>query len=249
MLKAGTTGARHLALRLVRDYPVTTAVTAATGLVSAAALRRPGIMDLLRRDKAALKGGQWWRLATPVLVQSYGAGQAVFNLAGSALVGAVVERQLGRARWLAVYAVSGVAGVLASNRWEPDDNGSGSSDAVAGLIGAMAVGMVLSRTLPAWPGSLYGAYFTSSLTGLAAAGFEASAAMGAVAVLAAAGAGWAGHTEQVRAGLIALCAAAGPAMTALSDPHGVGLVAGMGVAVLACGPELVRQLRRPAIGL
>jgi len=249
MLKAGAAKARHRAPRLVRDYPVTTAVTTATALVSTAALRRPEIMDRLRRDKAALKGGQWWRLATPVLVQSYGAGQAVFNLAGSALVGAVVERQSGRARWLAVYAVAGVSGVLASDRWEPDENGSGSSDAVAGLIGAMAVGGLLSDRLPAWPGILYGAYFTASLAGLAALGFEASAAMGAAAVLAAASAGWAGRTEQVRAGLVALCAAAGPTMAAMRDPHGVGLVTGMSVAALASGPELVRRLRGPVVGL
>lgn len=229
--------ARAPVRRWPRKYPVTSAVTAATALVSAAAIRSPELMRQLQRDSAALKDGQWRRLVTPMLVQSYGVGQAAFNLAGSAMAGAAVERMLGRGRWLAAYAVAGVGGVLASNHWHPDENDSGSSDAVAGLIGAMAVGMILDRKLPAWPGLLYGAYFTSSLTGLAASGFELSAIAGGAAIIAALVARRTGHTELLRLAIIEVVVVAGPVMTALRDPHGVGLVIGMGVAALLAGPR------------
>lgn len=47
---------------------ITLAVLVITGIGTALQLMFPGVFPALRRDPAALKAGEWWRLVTPLLV-------------------------------------------------------------------------------------------------------------------------------------------------------------------------------------
>jgi hypothetical protein len=88
---AGKAGARRLAM--------TVAVVAVTAITSVVALASPAVMHLFVRNLPRLRGGQWWRVATPMLVQPSGWGQLAFNLLGIGLVGAALQRRFGWGSW------------------------------------------------------------------------------------------------------------------------------------------------------
>lgn len=83
--------------------------------------------------------GAWWQLVTSVFahVEPLHIG---FNMLALYFLGPMLENVLGRARFLAVYLVSGVAGsaavMLVSN---PNGQTLGASGAIFGLMGALAV--------------------------------------------------------------------------------------------------------------
>jgi membrane associated rhomboid family serine protease len=200
----------------------------------------------LQGNRARLLDGQWWRLVTPMLVQPSGAGQYAFNLLGSALVGVAVERQLGPGRWLAVYLGAGLAGVVMSYWWFPAQTFGGSSDGVAGLIGALTVGWWMRRSKPPWPSYLYGAFFAAYLTALAAAGVIAATIAGGLTIAVVTTLRRHGPPAWLPflvCGLIVTCAAV---LVVLRDDHGVGLTAGILVAlVLGCPPQAAYRSLRP----
>ncbi|HEX4225112.1 MAG TPA: rhomboid family intramembrane serine protease [Pseudonocardiaceae bacterium] len=105
----------------------------------------PAVLHALERDP----NGQWWRLFTAQFVQSSGLVQTLVNLPALALVGAVAETVLGRARWLLVYLGSGVAANAVSTAgWSP--TGAGTSVFICGLVGALAT-VYLLRGPADWP--------------------------------------------------------------------------------------------------
>jgi rhomboid protease GluP len=97
---------------------------------------RLGLVPALGRTPTALASHQWWRLVTPLFVNPEGWRQIAVNFAGLAILGTIVERRFGPARWLILYFASGIVGNLAGYAWKP--LGAGSSVAVAGLLGALA---------------------------------------------------------------------------------------------------------------
>lgn len=94
--------------------------------------------------------GQWYRLLTSAFLhQPPGSGlgltHIVFNMWALIVVGPAIERLLGRARFLAVYLVSALAGsVFFYLVAPPDAPALGASGAIFGLFGAW---FVLSRRL------------------------------------------------------------------------------------------------------
>lgn len=105
----------------------------------------PAILHTLERDPNGMAGGQWWRLVTAQFVQSSGLVQTVVNLPALALVGAVAETVLGRARWLLVYLASGIAAnAVSAAGWAPI--GAGSSVFICGLVGALATSYLIEAT-------------------------------------------------------------------------------------------------------
>jgi len=79
--------------------------------------------------------GQWWRLPTSTFVH-FGALHLFFNMWVLWATGGLVERLFGHGRYLAIYAVTGLVGSLASVTWNPLVNSAGASGAIFGLIGA-----------------------------------------------------------------------------------------------------------------
>ena len=79
--------------------------------------------------------GEWWRLATAMFLH-FGLLHLLFNTWALWVIGSLVERLYGHARFTAIYAVAGLAGGLASMTWNPIANSAGASGAIFGIIGA-----------------------------------------------------------------------------------------------------------------
>ncbi len=212
---------------LWRDYPVTVTVTGITALAGAAQLFGPEVVSALQRDSEQLRQGQTWRLVTPLFVQPDGLLQYAFNLTGSALVGASVEAHYGRSQWLISYFGGGLLALGLAYWWFPHSTDGGSSDAVAGLIGALTYAMWRSRLRPAWPAFAYAAFFAADLTALATGGVVVAAIVGnTVLVLMNILRRWSLLRPLVVIEILLL----GAVLTARRDGHGVGLLTGFVLA-------------------
>ncbi len=92
-------------------------------------------------------GGQWWLLITATFLHA-GILHIATNGYALYIIGIELEAFFGRARFLAVYAISGLAGSVASFAFSPFNvPGVGASGAIFGLIGALAVYFGLYRKL------------------------------------------------------------------------------------------------------
>src|SRR3954468_22245088 len=85
--------------------------------------------------------GDWWRLITAAFLH-YGPIHLGLNMLALWWLGAPVEMALGRARFLAIYLVSGLAGSAGALVLSPHSVTVGASGAIFGLLGA---GLVLER--------------------------------------------------------------------------------------------------------
>lgn len=103
----------------------------------------PHLLPLLERDADLIAHGEVWRLVTALVVQDGGVSGAVFNLVALLVVGLVAERRLGSRNALIAASVGAVAGELWGLAVQPI--GAGSSVAVFGLAGAVAVSALLAR--------------------------------------------------------------------------------------------------------
>jgi rhomboid protease GluP len=93
---------------------------------------------------SAIAQGQAWRVITPVFIHA-GAGHVFINMYSLYAIGPAVERFFGRPRTLAIYLLSGAAGVLLSLAFSPHVS-VGASGAIFGLLGAL--GVLLYRNRP-----------------------------------------------------------------------------------------------------
>jgi membrane associated rhomboid family serine protease len=83
--------------------------------------------------------GQWYRLVTAMFLHG-GVVHIAFNMLSLWWIGAPLEAALGRARYIALYAVSGLAGsALTYLIAAPNQPSLGASGAIFGLFGATAV--------------------------------------------------------------------------------------------------------------
>ena len=81
--------------------------------------------------------GQLWRLVTPIFLH-IGIVHLAFNTYAIYGFGSQIERFFGTPRFLGLYLVSGIAGVVASFGFSPHPS-AGASSAVFGLLGTEAV--------------------------------------------------------------------------------------------------------------
>lgn len=164
-----------------RSFPILTGC--AVGIAVVAAILQytvSGIGPALQRDPDALAHGQWWRLVTPLLVQTLGWYQVLANLVTLAFVGAVAERLLGRWRWLLLFLAGTAAGQLAAYAWH--EPGGGASIAICGLAGGVALALLASPgpvpRIPAYAVVLYIVALAGwGLYGVVAAGLACLAAI------------------------------------------------------------------------
>ncbi len=80
--------------------------------------------------------GGWWRLLTSCFLHS-GILHLGFNLYALAVIGAVVEWQLGPVRYAFTYLLAGIAGGVASIFWHATTVSVGASGAIFGLCGVL----------------------------------------------------------------------------------------------------------------
>jgi len=87
-----------------------------------------------QRNREALLAGEWWRMATPLFVQSSGLWQCCINGAGAVVVCPLAERFYGK-KLLALYFIPGILGEVFAYFWAP--NGAGASLGIAGVVGGL----------------------------------------------------------------------------------------------------------------
>lgn len=100
--------------------------------------------DAVTGYNLGVANGEWWRLITPVLLHA-GFTHLLFNSMSIFLFAPALERMLGKARFLLVYAGSGIIGNIGTYITEPLDYVHvGASGAIFGLFGVYLF-MVLFR--------------------------------------------------------------------------------------------------------
>jgi rhomboid protease GluP len=128
-------------MRVPKATLLTTLVTCvATGL----GLAYPTVTMTLERRPTLLESREWWRLLSPILVNPEGWRQVAVNAIGLVAVGTALELLSNARTWLASYLGGAVCGEVAGLAWQP--TGAGSSVAICGLLGALAV--TLWRRVP-----------------------------------------------------------------------------------------------------
>ena len=85
---------------------------------------------------AIAESGQWWRLLT-VMVLHAGVIHFALNAYALWMFGPMLERYLGRLRYLAVYLIAGFTGAAASFAINDTVLGVGASGAIFGLLGGL----------------------------------------------------------------------------------------------------------------
>jgi len=90
-----------------------------------------------------LAAGEAWRLVTPIFLHA-GLLHIGVNMYSLWALGPAVERFFGHGRFLAVYLLSGMSGVLLSLVMSPNPS-VGASGAIFGLLGALAAFLYLHR--------------------------------------------------------------------------------------------------------
>jgi len=98
-------------------------------------------------EKLPIINGEWWRLITATFLHG-GLPHIAFNGLGLYIIGKEVEAFFGRTRFAAIYAISGLAGSVASFYFlSYGAAGVGASGAIFGIFGALAVYYGLNRRL------------------------------------------------------------------------------------------------------
>jgi membrane associated rhomboid family serine protease len=209
----------------MRTRVLTTAAVAVALVAAAVQYTVPAAIPALQRDPVA---GGWWRVVTSLFVQTLGWYQVVTNLVTLAFVGAVVERHLGRVRWVVLFVAGAAGGQFAA--YATDNPGGGDSIAICGLAGG-AVVWLLAKGADRWSAGVVAGY-VAALTGWGFGGLAvaaaAAAAAGVVVLLA---------RQLALAGAVA-CAAV---LATVGDLHGISLLAG-----LLAGLAVMPAWRRPA---
>jgi len=133
----------------LRRSPVTFALIGVTGVVfllqllGQALLGFDLVLELGLKDNALILGGELWRLLTPVFIHA-GFLHLAVNMYSLFALGPAVERFFAAPRFLAVYLLSGVSGVIFSLAFSPAAS-VGASGAIFGLLGALATFLYLHR--------------------------------------------------------------------------------------------------------
>jgi membrane associated rhomboid family serine protease len=103
----------------------------------------PEILSTLRRSPVGLEAGEWWRIITPLFVDSEGFLHFTLNIVSIVVLGVTVERLFGGFRFMLLYFIGGVSGEIAGYAWDP--NGAGASVGLCGLMGGLFVMLLLRK--------------------------------------------------------------------------------------------------------
>jgi membrane associated rhomboid family serine protease len=157
-------------------------VTAAQGGV----LGRGGdLQSRLALYGPAVAGGEWYRLVTAGFVH-YGLIHLAFNMVLLYRFGEMIERAVGRVRFVALYTGALLAGSFGALLLTPNAVTAGASGAVFGLVGAAALGM-RQRGISVWQSGVGGLLLINLVLTVMIPGISVGGHLGGLAGGAAAG--------------------------------------------------------------
>jgi rhomboid protease GluP len=138
-----------------------TATLLAVSAITTLAVGETSDIGVLVRAGALVRGavhdGEWWRLISCLFIH-VGTVHLVVNTVGLFVLGRLAEELFGSTRTIALFAVAGIAGALASYLASPVGLSAGASGAVFGLLGAVLVELTWHRERyrAAWKRGLWG---------------------------------------------------------------------------------------------
>lgn len=148
---AGAEGAERRAEdRRPKRRPWVTIGLIGANLAVALVARIPGLPDedavarALGQDRVAVFEGEYWRILTGPFAHA-GAAHLAMNLIGLAILGKILERGLGHARFASLYALSAISGALSFQVFSSGDLGLGASGAVYGAFGFLLAARSATR--------------------------------------------------------------------------------------------------------
>lgn len=135
----------------IRRFPATFGLIGVTLLVFAAQSIGDALVgaDVVlyygAKINQALAAGEAWRLVTPIFLHA-GLLHIAVNMYSLYALGPAVERFFGHRRFLVIYLLAGICGVLLSLVMSPNPS-VGASGAIFGLLGCLAVFLFLHRAM------------------------------------------------------------------------------------------------------
>lgn len=116
--------------------PATRAIIITNVVVFLGQIFNPGLDERFASYAPAIFDGQWWRLITPMFLHAGGL-HIFLNMYVLLIFGPVAERVFGTKAFLALYAIAGFTGTVASVTFGGCNFGVGASGAIFGLAGAL----------------------------------------------------------------------------------------------------------------
>ena len=96
------------------------------------------------KENGLILHGEFWRFITPIFLHA-NALHVGLNMLNLFVLGVFLERLVGHLRFLLIYLVTGVIGVIASFYFAPQEISVGASGAIFGLVGAYSIFVLAHR--------------------------------------------------------------------------------------------------------
>jgi membrane associated rhomboid family serine protease len=185
----GRRGVRRIRPRFPRPRSATTAILAINvGAFAVDLLLRlgtgTGLLAAGAMVPVLVARGEWWRLITAMFLHA-GALHLALNAFGLLIFGGLIEETLGRARFVALYLVTGfVASAVSFAFSAPNVAGVGASGAVFGMLGVWLAYNLRRRSLALARANLQWALMLVGINlvfGLAVPGIDNAAHLGGLA--------------------------------------------------------------------
>ncbi len=96
------------------------------------------------KDNDLIVQGQYWRFVTPIFLHA-NLLHVGLNMLNLAVLGVFLERLVGHLRYLLIYFVTGIASIIASFYFMPQEISVGASGAIFGLVGAYSIFVLMHR--------------------------------------------------------------------------------------------------------
>jgi rhomboid protease GluP len=134
-----------------KQFPGTFSLIALTLLIflaqflSLEALKYDWLLEWGAKSRPEILAGEVWRFFTPIFLHVT-IPHVFINMYSLYAIGPAVERFFGTARFIAIYLLSGIAGVIFSLAFSPFRS-AGASGAIFGLLGSLGTFLYLHRDI------------------------------------------------------------------------------------------------------
>jgi len=121
----------------------TTGLALAVTVPTVGQFAAPALLGALQRDAKAIASGEWWRLATALLVQDGGVSGSLANITGLLLIGTVAELLVGGRRLAGIFFAGGLCTEVVALWWQP--TGAGNSIANVSVAASLVAWCLIRR--------------------------------------------------------------------------------------------------------